>query len=482
MDNQSLTSKTINGVGWSFAETLLRLGITFLVSVVLARLLGPEEYGLIGILAIFINLFNAIVDSGFTNALIRKNDITDVDYSTVFITNLIVSVALTLLLFFCSPFIAAFFERPQLEDLTKVMSIIVIINAFGIVQSAKLTKDINFKVQTKVSLLSSIISGIVGIGMALIGSGVWALVGQQVSARLLNTLFLFFYNRWIPKLFFSWISFKEMFGFGWKLMFSTIIATLWNEIYQVVIGKCYSPVTLGYYTRAHQFSSLCSSNLTAVVQRVSYPVLSSIQDDKLRLKNAYQRIIKTTMLPTFILMIGMAAVANPMVYLLIGSKWLPCVPMLQLLCFNMMLYPLHSLNLNMLQVEGRSDLYLKLEIIKKIIAVGPIVLGIFVGIYWMLIGSVLMGFVSYYLNAYYSGQMLDYGMKEQIIDILPSFTIALIMAIVIFSLNYFNIAPFILLPLQIVVGASIVVFLCCRYSIQEYYELKNMILSLFKKL
>lgn len=468
-------------MGWSALENVTRLGVTFVVSIILARLLSPEEYGLIGILAIFIAIFNAIVDSGFTNALIRKQDATDTDYSTVFYTNLVLSVVLAAVLFFCARPISVFFERPELVSLTQVMSSVVIINALSIVQRVRTTKAIDFKTQTKITFISSIGSGVIGIGMAYMGYGVWALVGQQISNQLLSTIFFWIYNKWMPKLVFSWASFKEMWVFGSKLLSSSLIDTAWKEVYQVVIGKCYSPVTLGLYTRAKQFADLCSSNLTSVVQRVSYPVLSSIQDDRIRLKLAYQRVMKTTMLPTFVLMLGMAACAESMIQVLIGEQWLECVPMLQIICTYGMLYPLHALNLNMLQVQGRSDLFLKLEIIKKIIAIGPLLLGIFVDIYLMLAGSLLISLISYYLNAYYSGPFLNYSIKEQVKDILPSFGVAVAMAVPVFAMSFIPLNPSILLPLQIVAGAIITISICEVTKLPEYLELKGIAIPIINK-
>ena len=480
MAEELLKNKTIKGMGWSALENVTRMGVTFVVSIILARVLSPEQYGLIGILTIFIAIFNAIVDSGFTNALIRKQDTTDTDYSTVFYTNLVLSVALAAVLFFCAKPISVFFERPELVLLTQVMSSVVIINALSIVQRVRATKAIDFKTQTKKTFISSIGSGVIGIAMAYMGYGVWALVSQQISNQLLTTFFFWFYNKWTPKLIFSWASFKEMWAFGSKLLASGLIDTVWKEVYQVVIGKCYSPATLGLYTRAKQFADLCSSNLTSVVQRVSYPVLSSIQDDRVRLKGAYQRIIKTTMLPTFVLMLGIAACADSMIYVLIGEQWLECVSMLQIICIYGMLYPLHALNLNMLQVQGRSDLFLKLEIIKKIIGVGPLLLGVFVNIYWMLAGTLISSLISYYLNAYYSGPFLNYSIKEQVKDILPSFGVAVAMAVPVYSISFIPINPFILLPLQIVIGAVITIIICEATKLPEYMELKGIASSLLK--
>lgn len=478
----SLKQKTVKGMGWSALENVTRIGVTFVVSIILARLLSPEEYGLIGILTIFIAIFEAIADSGFTNALIRKKDATDADYSTVFFTNFVLSLILAATLFFCAKPIATFFERPELVLLTEVMSCVVVINALSLVQRARTAKAIDFKTQTKVTFISSIGSGAIGIAMAFMGCGVWALVAQQISNQLLSTFLFWIYNKWMPKLIFSRASFMEMWTFGSKLLASRLIDTAWKEIYQVVIGKCYAPATLGLYTRAKQFASLCSSNLSSVIQRVSYPVLSSIQDDKQRLKGAYQRVIKTTMLLSFVFMLGMAAVARPMVLILIGEQWLPCVSFLQIICLQMMLYPLHSLNLNMLQVQGRSDLFLKLEIIKKIIAIGPLLLGVFVDIFWMLGGSVITGFIAYYLNAYYSGPFLNYSIKEQIKDILPSFGVAVTMAVPVFAMSFIPLNSFLLLPVQIVVGAVITIGICEYTKLPEYIEIKGIAMPLINKI
>ena len=475
----SLKSKTAHGIGWSLADNVASQGITFLVGLVLARLLTPEEYGLIGIITIFIAVFNSLVDSGFSNALIRKDDVDETDYGTVFISNLALSVLLFAVLFVCAPAIGHFFRQPALSPLTRVMGSIVLINALAIIQRTRLVKNIDFKTQTKVSIIASSVSGVVGIGMAFAGCGVWSLAGQQISRQTLNTTFLWIFNRWIPSLKFSKKSFRELFGFGWKLMVSGVIDTIWRQIYQIVIGKCYSAQALGQYTRAEQFSSIFSSNITAVVQRVSYPVLSSIQNDVERLKSAYRKVIKVTMLVTFALMLGLAGAAEQVILVLVGDQWLPCVPFLQIVCFSMMLYPLHAINLNMLQVLGRSDLFLKLEIIKKIVGIGPILLGIFGNIYWMLIASVFTGFVAYYLNAYYSGPFLKYSITQQILDIAPDFGVALCMAIIVYAISYIKLSAFVLLPIQLSVGAAITIGLCKSFKLEEYKEIQSIVLSAF---
>lgn len=473
MAEESLKKQAVRGVGWSFADSMLGQGITFIVGLVLARLLSPDEYGLIGIITIFITVFNSIVDSGFSNALIRKNDATDKDYNTMFLVNMGISVVLFGLMFLCAPFIAQFFARPELTALCRVMGIVVVINALSIVQNTVLTKRLDFKTKTKASFISSIASGVVGIVMAYSGYGVWALVGQQISRQLLNTICLWIFNRWFPNFTFSIDSFREMWKFGWKLLVSAMIDQTWTEIYQVVIGKCYTPATLGLYTRARQFTSICSSNLTSIIQRVSYPTLSKMQDDKARLKNGYKRVIKITMLVTFTLMLGLAGCAKSLILVLIGEQWIGCVPILQIICFSGMQYPLHALNLNMLQVQGRSDLFLRLEIIKKCIAVIPLIMGVFIGIYWMLIGSVITGIFSLYLNAYYSGPYLKYSIWEQAMDILPSLLMSLTMFAILFVISFLPMSPFIMLPLQIAIGAIFTFAICEIRKPDEYLELKG---------
>lgn len=388
----SLRHKTIHGVGWSFIDNISNSGITFLVGLVLARLLTPEEYGIMAMIAIFIAISNSIIDSGFSNALIRKTRIERVDYSTVFYFNLTVSILIYALLYLAAPTISVFFKEPVLLAVIRIIGWVLIINALAIIPRTQFVRNVDFKTQTKVSLISSISSGVIGIGMALGGMGVWSLVGQQLFRQFLNTLFLWVYSKWHPVWEFSMKSFKELFGFGSKLLLSGLLDTIYKNIYYIVIGRFYTSAQLGQYTRAEQFNMIFSSNLTSVVQRVSYPVLSSIQEEPERLREAYRKVIKITMLITFACMLGLAAVAKPLILILIGEKWLPAVYFLQIICFSGILYPLHAINLNILQVKGRSDLFLKLEIIKKIIAVGPIVVGIAYGIEYMLWGSVLTSF------------------------------------------------------------------------------------------
>ena len=479
--SESLKHKTVKGVGWSFIDNLSSSGVSFLVGLVLARLLTPSEYGIMAILTIFIAVSSSIVDSGFSNALIRKTDAKRVDYNTVFLFNLVVSGLLYVVLFFAAPAISVFFKEPLLVEVMRVIGWVLIINALAIIPRTLFVKDVNFKTQTKVSLIASISSGVVGIGMALAGMGVWSLVGQQLSRQLLNTLFLWIYSTWRPIWEFSLQSFRELFGFGSKLLLSGLLDTVFKEIYSLVIGRCYTSAQLGQYTRASQFNQIFSSNLTTVIQRVSYPVLSSIQDESERLREAYRKVIKSTMLITFACMLGLAAVAKPLLIILIGEKWLPAVNFLQIICFSGMLYPLHAINLNILQVKGRSDLFLKLEIIKKIIAVGPLILGVLFSIEYMLWGSVFTSLIVYFLNSYYSANLINYPTKDQIKDILPTFLVSVVTAAAMWSLTLLSLSNWLLLPLQCLLGIILAVFIYERLRLPEYVEVKQLAFSLLRR-
>ena len=479
--SESLKKKTVRGTFWSAVDSISSQGVTFLVGLVLARLLTPHEYGLIGYIMILVAVFNSIVDSGFSNALIRKKDAGQTEYSTAFIFNLAVSVVLMAAMYLLAVPFSRFFREPQLVLLVRVMSVIIIINALALVQRTRLVKNVDFKTQTKASLISSLTSAGVGLGMAFGGLGVWSLVGQQISRQLVNTVCLWLLNRWKPSREFSWSSFREMFGFGWKLLVSGLIDTVWREISQLVIGKCYSTETLGQYTRGKQFSDIFSSNMTSIVQRVSYPVLSSIQDERERMREGYRKIIRTTMLASFVLLFGLSAVAESLLTVLIGHQWLEAAHYLQIICFAASLYPLHAINLNMLQVQGRSDLFLKLEIVKKIIAVGPLLLGIFIDIDWMLWGSLATSIIAYFLNARYSGTLIGYPMKAQIKDILPSFGVAAVMALCVWPLVLLNLQPIWMLLVQLCVGAAVAIGLCETFRLPEYLEIKDTALGFLRR-
>lgn len=478
---ESLTKKTVHGVAWNSLDRIANYGISFLVSIILARLLSPEDYGLIGLINIFIVIFNTILDGGLSTALIRKDKVNDTEFNTVFYSNLVVSIVLTLVLFFSAPWISTFFKRPELVPLLKAMSFILIINAFAIIQQTKLTRDINFKDQTKVSVIAHVGSGIIGILLAFLGFGVWALVAQQLTSRIFATFLYWFFARWRPGLSFSWSIFNELFGFSWKLLVARLINSIWGQIYQGVIGKCYSPHTLGLYTRAVQYSQMFSSGVSDVVLKVSLPVMSTIQNEDNRLITATRKIIKTTMFITFAFMMWMAAAAKSFVVVLIGEKWLDCVPMLQIVCFNVVLNPLCYINENLLTVKGRSDKLLLIHFVKVVITIVPLLLGIFVGIYWMLIGSTIISWLSIFLYAYYTNKYYGYSAYTQIKDIMPSIVSSILMAIPVFLLSILPLSHFIILPLQVLFGGLLIVFWGRALKLEEYEFVKKTIWNLVKR-
>ena len=482
MGDDSLRSKTVKGTIWSAADAFLGQGITFVVGLVLARLLSPEEYGLIGICLIFTTILNGIVDSGFSSALIRKQEVSNDDCNTMFIVNMVLSVALYVLLFATAPLVSAFFAREQLTELLRVVGLILIINALSIIQVTILTKRIDFKTKTKASVSASIISGVLGIWMAFYGYGVWALVAQQLSKQGLYTIGLWLLNKWWPNFKFNVASFKYMWGFGWKMLVVSILNSLWNQMYQVVIGKYYSPATLGQYTRARDYANIFSNNLTAIVQRTSFPTLSSIQDAPQHMVAVYRKIIKVTMFVTCVCMLSLAAVSEPLIYFLIGEKWHEASTYLPLICISMSLYPLHALNLNMLQVQGRSDIFLYLDIIKKTYGVIPILIGIFFNIYWMLVASIISGVISFFLNTYYTGKSLGYTSWMQIKDVAIDYLVAIVVAFSIYFFKYLPLANIIILLIQVIVGFLVLVFECESIKLKEYIEVRMIVLTAIKKI
>ena len=481
MSEDGLQQKAVRGIGWTAAESVLKYGVSFVVGVILARLLSPDEYGLIGILTIFITVFEIIIDGGFINALIRKQNAKEIDYSTVFFTNLVLSIFMAGVLFFSSDLIASFFKRPELIPLMRVMCSIVIINALSLVQKARLTKLLDFKTQTKVSLIAAICSGLIGVWMAYNGFGVWALVAQQLSNAGITTILFWLFIRWFPKFQFSIGSFKEMWGFGWKLMLSGIFNSVSSQLHQVVIGKVFSPATLGQYTRAMQFGNIFSANITTVVQKVTFPVLSEIQDDSTRLKSAYKKVIKLTVFPTFLCMMCLAACSKPLILLLLGEKWMQASYLLQILCFTMMLYPLHALNLNAIQVMGRSDLTLKINIYKNLLIIFPIIIGLIFNIYWMLIADFFRNCICYYLNAYYTKYVIDYPIKEQLYDVFPFLKICAIVAIPTYLLTLLPLNNLVVLLLQALCIFTITIVYCEMKRLDEYFILKQIVFNFIRK-
>jgi len=480
----SLKNKTISGIFWSFSEIITRQGIQFIIQVFLARLLLPKDFGIIGMITVFIAISNSVIDSGFSSALIREKKVSQEDYSTVFYFNLAMAVVMYVVLFFSADAISNFFNEPQLVAIVKVLALILIVNSFGLIQRTMLIKKIDFKTQTRISVISSILSGVIAIIFAYLGYGVWSLVIRMLSMQFILSLLLCLSNKWIPSLVFKIDSFKRLFGFGWKLLVSGLIDTLYKNIYYIIIGKFFSATSLGYYTNGKKIVDIASQSITTSVQKVSYPVLSSIKDDSERLRNGYRKIIKNSVFITFPLMIGLAAVAEPFIMIVFGEKWINSIPYLQILCFGIMLFPLHAINLNILQVKGRSDLFLKLEIVKKIIGISfiTIVMVFRLGIIALLWTSVVGSYIAYFVNSYYSAQLLSYSTKEQIKDISVIFTISILMGVLVYFTGIMISGNnFIKIFSQISIGLLSYIGLSKLFKIEELKTIYDLVHSLFKK-
>ncbi len=477
---ESLKQKTVTGVLWSSIDNFAVQGITFIVGIILARLLEPKEFGLIGMVTIFIALAEAFINGAFSESLIRKKDCTQNDYSTVFYYNLAVGILFFIILYFSASAISRYFDEPQLKKILRVLSIVLILGSFGIIQNTILRKRVDFKLLTKISLVSSIVSGIIAIVMAYKGMGIWSLVALRLMKEAFNSILLWIWNRWRPGFIFSKVSFKELFGFGSKLLLSGLLDALFRNIYFPVIGKYFSAAELGYYTRANAFSTFPAQNINSVINRVAYPVLAHVQDDHEILKQGYRRLVKSVMLIVFPVMLGLAATAEPVVIILIGEKWRQSILYLQILCFAGMLFPLHALNLDILQVVGRSDLILRLEIIKKALTVPVIVLGILFGIRIMILGLVINSFAAYYINSFWTGRLINYSILQQIKDIIPFFLVSAVMALLVFILGkIIGTITIIGLAGQIILGMLVVVGFFELKKNADYLYIKNIALDLF---
>ena len=474
----NLRKKTVKGLAWSTIDNFVSLGISFIFSIILARILGPEAYATVALLTIFIAVANTFVNSGFASALIRKPDRTEKDNATTFYFNIAVGTVCYLLLFIGAPWVADFYDEPVLTPLLRVVSLCVLFNSLCIVQQAQLTIRIDFKTQAFITIVCTLLSGLLGLLLAYRGWGVWSLAFQQVSSSLLRTILLWGVVRWYPRAGFSTESFHQLFGFGAKLLASGLLDTIYNNAYSLIIGKVFSFKQLGFYNRAESLAALPSSNITAVLQRVTFPVLSQMQDDDERLAVNYRRILRTSAFIIFPLMMILAGVASPLVRLLLTEKWSGCILYLQILCFAMMWYPIHAINLNLLQVKGRSDLFLKLEIVKKIIGITILVITIPMGLVTMCYGRVLTSVLCLVVNTYYTGKIIHVGFLLQMKDLLPIMMNAFVTYFVcLLPFSVYQPAAWIQIPVLISIGAASYLLISKLYNANELEE----VLYLFQK-
>ncbi|MGF7420864.1 lipopolysaccharide biosynthesis protein [Providencia rettgeri] len=432
--NRNLKQKTTSGLKWSAIEKLTTQFIQLAIMLLLARLLGPTSIGLVGMLAVFIAIAQVFVDSGFSNALIRKQDRTELDYSTAFIFNIIISLICYGILFFCAPFIANFYQQPTLIELLRTLSLVIIINSFGLIQRTQLTCKMDFKTQAKCSLISVFFSSIAALVLAYYDYGPWALVGQSLIFAFTNTILLNIFSKWLPKLVFSKNSFNYLFKFGSKLLASSLLDTIYNNIYQIIIGKVFSAKQVGFFTQANSLSLIPAQSLTTIIQRVTYPMLSQLQDDKNKFERIYLLTLQLSSSIVFPIILGIAVIAKPLILIILGAEWGSVSEILSILCIGYMLYPIHAINLNLLQVKSRTDLFLKLEVIKKLMITVVLIITIPLGIKAICIGIVIQSYISLYLNTIYTNKLISLTKLTQLKSILPTWLITVLVSLFVWVL------------------------------------------------
>ncbi len=480
IDNNTLRNNVIKNLFWKLMERSGVQGIQFVIQIVLARILSPNDYGIISLITIFIALANVFIQSGFNTALIQKKNVKEEDFSSVFYLSIFVATILYIILYLSSPFIANFYKVKALTPVLRVLSITLFFGAFNSIQNAVISKKMEFRKLFISSILSVIISGVVGIILARMGYGVWSLVIQQIVNQITVTIILWFTVKWRPKLTFSIKRISNLFSYGWKLLVSSLIDTLYMNLRGLVVGKVYTSNMLAFYNRGEQFPQLIVSNINGAIQSVMLPTLSSEQDNKKRVKELVRRSIVTSSFLVFPLMIGLAAVGEPLIKILLTDKWLPSLPFMQIFCLTYALWPIHTSNLQAINALGRSDIFLKLEITKKIVGIIILIISMFYGVYAIALGGLLVGIMSSFINAYPNLKLLDYSYKEQIKDIMPSLILSIIMGVIVYSILFFNMSPYITLTIQVFIGAIVYVVLaklfrleCYEYIIHTIKSIKN---------
>lgn len=421
-----LKNKTVKGVSWSFVEQVLTRGANFIIGIILARLLTPTDYGLVGMIGVFIAVSQTFIDGGLSSALIRTKEPSEKDYSTVFIINMAMSILLYAILFFSAKPIADFYEQPVLKPFLRVVALTLIISSFGSVQNTLLTIRVDFKTKSYISIITAAVSGVTGIICAYRGLGAWALAAQSLSATIVCTLLLIILVRWIPKKGFSKESFSRLFSYSSKLLATNLIRIIYDNAYPIVIGKKFSAASLGQYTRAGQFPTVANATVSSALNRVAFPILSQIQDDDERLIRVYEKYIQLSCFIVFPILFWLCGCAQPFILLLLTEKWIDCIPLMQILCISFLLNTATNINLDLLYVKGRSDLALRLEVIKKIIAIAILFSSMFFGLKAMCIGQVFFSCIDFGLNTFYTKRILNYGLWPQLRSMAPYFLCALV--------------------------------------------------------
>lgn len=480
----SLRKKAFSGMIWSSLQQFGNQGIRFGVSIILARLLLPEEFGLIGMIGIFMAIGTELIASGLTSSLIRTDGPDQRDYSTVFFYNLGGSIILYILLFLTAPLIADFFKQPQLVSITRLYSTTFIISGFSAVQLAKIRKEMNFKLETASSLVSTVCSAAVGVLMAYHGYGVMSLVWMSIVGALISTIMLWFSSKWVPSFVFDKKKFAYHYQFGYRMAIAGVINALFNNIYTLIIGKLFSPVQLGYYTRADTLKQFPVSNISSVLNKVTFPIFAEIKNDNERLKKVYKEMMQIVIFMIAPMLVFLGVIADPLFRFLFTDKWLPAAPYFQILCVNGILYPLHSYNLNILLVKGRSDLLLKLEMAKKVILCVVIVVAVPFGIYGLLWGQVIYSVLCFFINSFFSGKMIGYSAQKQLYDISGTVLLSFFVGFLLFYFDVFIVkvisSDFLRILSDLAFGFILFIILSIIFRIEALYNIKKIYNQNFK--
>lgn len=447
--------KVFSNLIWRFAERIGAQLVGFIVSIVLARILSPSDYGTIALVTVFTTILQVFVDSGLGNALIQKKDADNVDFSTVFYTNIIFCVIIYLIVFFCAPLIAKFYNNEQLIAITRVLGITILISGVKNVQQAYVSRKLIFKKFFLATLAGTIGAGILGIILAKDGYGVWALVAQQLFNLTVDTVILWITVKWRPQKVFSFKRLKELFSYGWKLLVSAILDTTYNNVRQLLIGKLYSSSDLAFYNKGKQLPELVINNINTSIDSVLLPTMSKEQEHKEKVKAMTRRAIKTSVFIISPLMMGLAFTSNNVIKILLTDKWLPTLPYLCIFCITFMFYPIHTANLNAIKAMGRSDLFLKLEIIKKIMGIILLLITMNISVIAMAVSLLISGLISQIINSWPNKKLLNYSYFEQLKDIIPNILLSVFMGICVYFINFLQLSTIITLLIQIVFGAVI---------------------------
>ena len=473
----------MNGAIWTFIDILINKGAYFIATIVLAGILGPKEFGLIGMIMLFVSIGNTLIDSGMSTSLLRSNNVTEKEYSTVFITNILMSVLVYLILFFIAPFIASFYEQPILINVIKWYCLGFVITSLRSIHNVKLMKEMEFRKITILNLPGIIISVIVAIWMGYKGYGIWSLVSLFLINQFISTVLFWLFIKWKPSFYFDFANYKDHFKFGYKLTLSALLNTVFENIYNILIGKFYNVKTLGFYERAYTFNNYPVSILSGIILKVSLPSLTSIKGDEVRLQKAYKSIMQMSFLISASGLAFAALLAHQIVKLVLGEQWLPIVPLFQVLSVSFMFYPIHSLNINILSVFGRSDLFLKLEVVKKIMILIVVAICFNFGVIGLVWSSVINSILALIINTHYSGRFLNYPTKNQLLDLLPTLATVLATVSVVYCFQL-AIAPtnlILQIVLSFVIGLLTILIISERINLMPYLHIKELILEQIKK-